>query len=90
MGVAEICFGSGLDRSPLYPRIYSGYHPEPAKQQENGSMAEGKVVLWRPMYHPQGHRMLAEAGFDVVIVDSANADEIKQVLYGARVVGSDA
>ena len=47
-------------------------------------MAEGKVVLWRPMYHPQGHRMLAEAGFDVVIVDSANADEIKQVLHGAR------
>jgi hypothetical protein len=34
--------------------------------------------------------MLTEAGFDVVIVDSANAHEIKQVLYGARVVGSDA
>ena len=46
--------------------------------------AEGKVVLWRPMYHPQGHQMLAEAGLDVVIVDSANADEIKQVLHGAR------
>src|SRR6516165_206198 len=47
-------------------------------------MAEGKVALWRPMYHPQGHQMLTEAGLDVVIVDSANADEIKQVLYGAR------
>jgi len=47
-------------------------------------MAEGKVVLWRPMYDPQGHQMLIEAGLDVVIVDSANADEIKQVLYGAR------
>ena len=34
------------------PRIYSGYHPEPAKQQENGSMAEGKVVLWRPTPGP--------------------------------------
>jgi phosphoglycerate dehydrogenase-like enzyme len=43
-----------------------------------------KVVLWRPMYHPQGHEMLTKAGLDVVIVDSANADEIKQVLYGAR------
>jgi phosphoglycerate dehydrogenase-like enzyme len=47
-------------------------------------MAEGKVVLWRSMYHPQGHQMLAEAGLDVVVVDSANADEIKQVVYGAR------
>jgi phosphoglycerate dehydrogenase-like enzyme len=28
--------------------------------------------------------MLAEAGLDVVIVDSAGADEIKQVLHGAR------
>jgi len=34
-------------------------------------MAEGKVVLWRPMYDPQGHQMLIEAGLDVVIVDSA-------------------
>jgi phosphoglycerate dehydrogenase-like enzyme len=44
----------------------------------------GKVVLWRPMYYPQGHHMLAEAGADVVIVDSSNADEIKQALHGAR------
>ena len=30
--------------------------------------------------------MLAEAGLDIVIVDSANADEIKQVLYGAIIL----
>ena len=47
-------------------------------------MAEGKVVLWRSMYHPEGHQILAEAGLDVVIVDSTNVDEIKQVLHGAR------
>lgn len=47
-------------------------------------MTSGKVVLWRKMYHPEGHQMLADAGLDVVIVDSPNADEIKQVLHGAR------
>jgi D-3-phosphoglycerate dehydrogenase len=47
-------------------------------------MADEKVVLWRPMYCPEGHRMLAAAGLDVVAVDSANAEEVKQVLYGAR------
>ncbi len=47
-------------------------------------MAKERVVLWRKMYHPEGHQMLAQAGLDVVIVDSPNADEIKQVLYGAR------
>jgi phosphoglycerate dehydrogenase-like enzyme len=36
------------------------------------------------MYHPEGHQMLAEAGLDVIIVDSTNVDEIKQVLHGAR------
>jgi phosphoglycerate dehydrogenase-like enzyme len=45
---------------------------------------KGKVVLWRAMYDPAGHQMLADGGADVVIVDSSNADEIKQVLHGAR------
>lgn len=47
-------------------------------------MLKEKVVLWRSMYHPAGHQMLAEGGADVVIVDNSNADEIKQVLHGAR------
>ena len=36
------------------------------------------------MYDPAGHTMLAEGGADVIVVDSSNVDEIKQVLYGAR------
>ncbi len=47
-------------------------------------MPKPKVVLWRPMYDPAGHQMLADAGIDVVIVDSPHADELKQALHGAR------
>ena len=46
-------------------------------------MSSRKVVLWRPMYNLLGHQMLAEAGLDVVVVDSTRADEVKQVLHGA-------
>ncbi len=47
-------------------------------------MSHMKVVLWRPMYHPAGHKMLADGGADVVIVDGTDAGEIKQALHGAR------
>ena len=47
-------------------------------------MSKGRVVLWRSMYHAAGHNMLADGGADVVVVDSTNKDELKQVLYGAR------
>lgn len=47
-------------------------------------MAKSKVVLWRPMYNPIGHKLLEDGGADVVVVDSANADELKQVLHGAK------
>lgn len=43
-----------------------------------------KVVLWRPMYDPAGHKLLTDAGLDVVIVDSPDPGELKQVLHGAR------
>jgi phosphoglycerate dehydrogenase-like enzyme len=43
-----------------------------------------RVVLWRAMYHTDGHRMLAEGGADVIVIDSSNADEVKQALHGAR------
>ncbi|MGI9411983.1 MAG: NAD(P)-dependent oxidoreductase [Hyphomicrobiaceae bacterium] len=46
-------------------------------------MSKFKVVLWRPMYASLGHDLLAEGGADVVVVDSPNADEVKQVLHGA-------
>jgi phosphoglycerate dehydrogenase-like enzyme len=47
-------------------------------------MQRPKIVLWRPMYDPAGHKMLADAGADVVVVDSTDAGEIKQALHGAR------
>ena len=43
-----------------------------------------RVVLWRAMYHTDGHRMLADGGADVIVIDSSNADEVKQALHGAR------
>ena len=46
-------------------------------------MPRNKVVLWRPMYHPLGHRLLEEAGADVVIIDSDDVGELKQALHSA-------
>jgi phosphoglycerate dehydrogenase-like enzyme len=43
-----------------------------------------RIVLWRSMYHPGGHQMLIDAGADVVVIDTNNADEVKQALHGAR------
>lgn len=48
------------------------------------TLANPKVVLWRPMYDLAGHDMLKDAGVDVVIVDTPNVDELKQALHGAR------
>ena len=62
-----------------------GYHcgaGEAARSTK--AVSKGKVVLWRSMYDPAGHTLLAEGGADVVVVDSSNADEVKQVLHGAR------
>jgi phosphoglycerate dehydrogenase-like enzyme len=47
-------------------------------------MQRPKVVLWRSMYHPPGHKMLEERGMDVVVVDSSDPGELKQALHGAR------
>ena len=47
-------------------------------------MSKGRVVLWRSMYHTAGHNMLTDGGTDVVVVDSNNIGELKQVLHGAR------
>src|SRR5262245_39690122 len=46
-------------------------------------MWPAKVVLWRPMYHPGGHKLLADCGADVVIVDSSDAEELKHNLNKA-------
>src|SRR3974377_1177918 len=47
-------------------------------------MERSKVVVWRPMYDPAGHKMLADRGFDGVFVDNSDAGELKQVLHGAH------
>ncbi|MGI9525161.1 MAG: NAD(P)-dependent oxidoreductase [Hyphomicrobiaceae bacterium] len=47
-------------------------------------MSRPKVVLWRPMYNKVGHKLLEDGGCDVVVVDSPNDDELKQVLHGAK------
>jgi phosphoglycerate dehydrogenase-like enzyme len=49
-------------------------------------MSNPKVVLWHPMYHPVGHALLAEAGAEVVVVDSNDVGEVKQALHGAHVL----
>jgi phosphoglycerate dehydrogenase-like enzyme len=47
-------------------------------------MSRTKIALWRPMYDPAGHKLLTDGGLDVVIVDSSDPGELKQVLHGAR------
>ncbi|MEM7751679.1 MAG: hypothetical protein AAF346_25750, partial [Pseudomonadota bacterium] len=47
-------------------------------------MSKPKVVLWRPMYNKIGHTLLEDGGADVVVVDSSETDELKQVLHGAK------
>lgn len=46
-------------------------------------MASPKVVLWRPMYNPVGHALLADAGARVVIVDSPDAQKVMAELPDA-------
>src|SRR5215472_6271112 len=47
-------------------------------------MHRPKIVVWRPMYDPAGHKMLADAGADVVVIDSTDAGEVKQALHGSH------
>jgi phosphoglycerate dehydrogenase-like enzyme len=47
-------------------------------------MQQPKIVVWRPMYDPAGHKMLADGGADVVVIDSTDAGEVKQALHGAH------
>jgi len=46
-------------------------------------MQRPKIVLWRAMYDPAGHKMLADGGADVVVVDNPDPGEVKQALHGA-------
>ena len=43
-----------------------------------------KVVVWRPMYDPIGHRLLEDGGLDVVVVDSSDARKVVAEAVDAR------
>lgn len=47
-------------------------------------MSGPKIVLWRPMYDPEGAQQLEAAGSDVVTVDSNDPDALKAALPGAK------
>jgi len=43
-----------------------------------------KIVLWRAMYDPAGHDLLADAGANVVVVDSADTQALAAELGDAK------
>jgi phosphoglycerate dehydrogenase-like enzyme len=43
-----------------------------------------KIVLWRPMYDQIGHKLLQDAGVELAIVDSSDAQELVKELNGAK------
>lgn len=49
-------------------------------------MAKPKVVLWRPMYDQMGHKLFEEAGADVVVVDSTDAQAVMAELPDANAI----
>ncbi len=49
-------------------------------------MAKPKVVVWRPMYDQIGHRLFEEAGADLVVVDSTDAQAVMAELPDAKAI----
>lgn len=49
-------------------------------------MAKHKVVVWRPMYDQTGHKLLEEAGADVVVVDTTDAQAVMAELPDAKAI----
>ena len=49
-------------------------------------MARPKVVVWMPMYDQIGHRLFEEAGADLVVVDSTDAQAVMAELPGAQAI----
>jgi len=50
----------------------------------NRQIDRPKVVLWRPMYHPVGHSLLADKGAELLVVDSGDLSVIKEALCDAK------
>ena len=49
-------------------------------------MNKPKVVVWRPMYDQSGHAWFEEAGADLVVVDSTDAQAVMAELPDARAI----
>lgn len=49
-------------------------------------MAKPKVVVWMPMYDQIGHRWFEEAGADLVVVDSTDAQAVMAELPDAQAI----
>lgn len=49
-------------------------------------MAKPKVVVWRPMYDQIGHKLFQEAGADLVVVDSTDAQAVMAELPDAKAI----
>lgn len=49
-------------------------------------MVKPKVVVWRPMYDQIGHRLFEEAGANLVIVDSTDAQAVMAELPDAQAI----
>lgn len=45
-----------------------------------------KIVVWRPMYDQAGHKLFEEAGADVVVVDSTDAQAVMAELPDAKAI----
>ena len=43
-----------------------------------------KVVVWRPMYDPTGHRLLEQGGAEVVVIDTSDAQQVVAELGDAK------
>lgn len=43
-----------------------------------------KVVVWRPMYDPTGHRLLEEGGLKVIVVDTSDTQKVVAEVADAR------
>lgn len=49
-------------------------------------MQKPKVVVWRPMYDQIGHKLFEEAGADIVVVDSTDAQAVMAELPDAMAI----
>ena len=49
-------------------------------------MAKPKIVIWRPMYDQIGHKLFEEAGAEIVVVDSTDAQAVMAELPDAQAI----